>query len=378
MNYIKLLDEIFSQFAGPKFAVRLWDGKTQYYGTDTDESFVLSISSPKIAKRLLYEGSLGFGESYMDESLDIEGDIEAYLRLRHQFKHVKPSLRLAYAKFIANLTQPRDRKGQIAYHYDLGTDFFSLFLDKETMSYSAGRYLTEDETLDQAQINKLKLVSDWLNMPKESSVIDLGSGWGGFAENAASNHDWKIHGCTLSEKQLAYARNRISKLGLDKKVSFEYRDFSNGLPNEQYDGAVMIEAVEHVGKANLNQFMKTVAQRLRPDAPFYVQFTGRYKPKLVDPWTLKYVFPGGHLPAKSEFLEATKEAGLIVERFEDHTEDYKRTMAIWVVSLEAHQAEIENMFDKRFFRLWKLWMHGAHVNFDIGAMNLFRVLLRKP
>ena len=124
--------------------------------------------------------------------------------------------------------------------------------------------------------------------------------------------------------------------------------------------------------------MIEVSKRLKPNAPFYLQFTGRYKPKLVDPWTLKYVFPGGHLPAKSEFLDAVNTAGLTVEKFEDHTDDYKKTMGSWIESLEKHQINIERMFGKSFFRLWKLWTHGAHVNFEIGDMSLFRVLLRKP
>lgn len=140
----------------------------------------------------------------------------------------------------------------------------------------------------------------------------------------------------------------------------------------------MIEAIEHVGKNNLGTFLSSISDHLPSGAPFFLQFTGRYKPKPVDPWTLKYVFPGGHLPAKSEFLDAVTTAGLEVERFEDNTEDYIKTMASWIQSIEEHQHDIETMFDKSFFRLWKLWTHGASVNFILGDMSLFRVLLRKP
>lgn len=378
MNYITVLDNIFSQFEGVRFDVKLWDGKSRHYGTSGDPAFTLEIANAKVVKRLLSEGALGFGESYMNESLEIEGNLEAYLRLRHQFKRVKPSLRLAYAKLMANLTTPKDRKGQIAYHYDLGTDFFSLFLDQSTMSYSAGHYVTGKETADQAQTNKLKLACDWINLPKGSKVLDLGSGWGGFAEYTATKHTFTIHGYALSKKQLAYSNELIQSKRLTDKIIFTYKDFTKELPQTQYDGVVMIEAIEHIGKENLNSFIKEVSNCLTPNAPFYLQFTGRHKPKSVDPWTLKYVFPGGYLPAKSEFLEAATAAGLIVERFEDHTEDYKKTMAVWIQLIEKHQADIERMFDKSFFRLWKLWTHGAYVNFDIGDMSLFRVLLRKP
>jgi cyclopropane-fatty-acyl-phospholipid synthase len=377
MNYIKVLHNIFKQFDGPKFGVRLWDSKTKYYGKDGDSNFTLCISKPNVVKRLLAEGALGFGESYMDGTLDVEGDLEAYLRLRHQFKHVKPSARLVLAKLWAELTKPKKRDGQISYHYDLGNDFFSLFLDKETMSYSAAHFESEKETLGKAQENKLNLICEWMNLPKGSRILDLGSGWGGFATRAAKEYGWYIDGNTLSQKQLDYCNELISKNDLNNQVHIKYEDFTAINEVKKYDGAVMIEAIEHVGKDNLDFFLKNIERRLEDGAPFYLQFTGRYKPKLVDPWTLKYVFPDGHLPAKQEFLDAVEESDLVVEKFEDNTEDYKKTMSTWIDSIEFHQSDIEKLFDKKFFRLWKLWTHGAYVNFEIGDMNLFRVLLRK-
>ena len=377
MNYIKVLDDIFKQFEGSKFGVRFWNNETKYYGYGDDTAFILSITKPGVIKRLLAEGALGFGESYMNGTLDIEGDIESYLRLRHQFKHVKPSPRLILAKLWAELTKPKNRNGQIGYHYDLGTDFFSLFLDKETMSYSAAHFESEKDTLGQAQENKLKLICDWMDLPKDSQVLDLGSGWGGFAVHAAKKHGWHISGNTLSQRQLDYCSELIEKSKLGDQIKIKYEDFTKIEESKTYNGAVMIEAIEHVGKENLGSFLKDISGRLNDGAPFYLQFTGRYKPKLVDPWTLKYVFPGGHLPAKQEFLDAVEESGLLLEKFEDHTDDYKKTMFTWVDSIESHKSDVEKMFDEKFFRLWKLWTHGASVNFDIGEMSLFRVLLRR-
>ena len=378
MNYIKVLEDIFKQFDGPRFGVRLWDDKTTYYGKVGDPTFTLYIAKPSVVKRLLAEGALGFGESYMNGTLDIEGDIEAYLKLRHQFKHVKPSLRLVLAKFWAELSKPKNREGQISYHYDLGNNFFSLFLDNETMSYSAARFQSDKDTLGKAQENKLNLVCKWMDLPKNSRILDLGSGWGGFAIHAAKNHGWNIDGKTLSNKQLEYCNTLISQHKLEKEISIEHQDFTSLKTDKIYDGAVMIEAIEHVGKDKQQTFFSDVSSHLPSGAPFYLQFTGRYKPKLVDPWTLKYVFPGGHLPAKQEFLEAVEKSGFVIEKFEDHTEDYKKTMLLWINSIELNQNTIEKMFGTDFFRLWKLWTHGAYVNFDIGDMSLFRVLLRKP
>lgn len=377
MNYAKVLDDIFKQFDGPKFRVKLWNKETKYYGKNGSADFTLCISNPHVVKRLLAEGALGFGETYMDGTLDIEGKLEAYLKIRHQFKHIKPSARLVLTKLWAELTKPKKREGQISYHYDLGNNYFSLFLDKETMSYSAARFESEKDTLGVAQQNKLNLVCDWMKLPKNSRILDLGSGWGGFAIHAAKNHGWHIDCKTLSKKQLDYCKELISTNNLNDQIDVTYEDFTAIKESEKYNGAVMIEAIEHVGKDNLDAFLKNISGRLKDGAPFYLQFTGRYKPKLVDPWTLKYVFPGGHLPSKQEFLDAVEESGLVVEKFEDYTEDYKRTMSSWINSIESHQHDIEKMFDQRFFRLWKLWTHGAYVNFEIGDMNLFRFLLRK-
>jgi cyclopropane-fatty-acyl-phospholipid synthase len=196
--------------------------------------------------------------------------------------------------------------------------------------------------------------------------------------HAAKNYRWNIHGKTLSNRQLEYCMTRLREQRLEQKISIEYQDFTSINSAQMYDGAVMIEALEHVGKDNLETFLLNIRDHLSSNAPLYVQFTGRYTPKRVDPWTLRYVFPGGHLPAKSEFLDAVSAAGLLVERFEDHTDDYKKTMAAWIRALEEHETDLVAMFGRSFFRLWKLWTHGAYVNFNIGDMSLFRVLLRKP
>ncbi len=172
MNYSNVIDEIFSQFKGPRFSIKLWDGSERYYGSGTSASFTLILEDAMTAKRLLSQGALGFGESYMEGKLRIEGDIEAYLRLRHQFKRVRRSWRLIFATFLATRSVPKERKDQIAYHYDLGNDFFQMILDHETMSYSAGRYEIGSEDLATAQQKKLELISEWLNLPVGALILD--------------------------------------------------------------------------------------------------------------------------------------------------------------------------------------------------------------
>jgi len=377
MDYTRVLQEFFSQLNGPKFSIKLWDGTEYSYGAGSTTTFTLVIDDVSTVQRLLAQGALGFGEAYMEGKLRVEGDLEAYLRLRHQFKHVRRSLRLIIATFLSSRSVPRDRKDQIAYHYDLGNDFFKMILDHETMSYSAGRYERGSESLAEAQRNKLKLACQWLKLPQGASVLDLGSGWGGFAQYAAENMQWHITGYTLSNAQLEYCRKLIKANHLEKLVSFEYRDMVGDLPGTQFDGIAMIESIEHVGQKRLPQFFNQLHKMLKPGGPLVMQLTGRYKPHPVDRWTLKYVFPGGYLPAKEELLHAATDAGFLVEEFCDDTQDYLRTMTEWIRNLERHRKDIERKFDPPFYRLWELWMHGAKVAFESNSMNLFRIHFKR-
>ena len=376
MNYSRTIDEIFSHFNGPRFSIKLWDGQERFYGTGSSTTFTLVINDKATAQRLLAQGALGFGEAYMEGRLRVEGDLEAYLRLRHQFKHVRRSLRLALATFLAGWSVSRNRKDQIAYHYDLGNDFFQMILDHTTMSYSAGCYETGSEDLATAQQKKLELICQWLNLPSGASVLDLGSGWGGFAQYAAKNMHWNITGYTLSNAQLEYCQKLIKKGRLEHLVSFEYRDMVEDLPSNQFDAIVILESIEHVGQKRLSPFLNQLKQMLKPGGSLYIQATGRYKPHPVDRWTLKYIFPGGYLPAKEELLTAAHEAGLVVSEFRDDTPDYLRTMTEWIKNLESHRADIEARFGEPFYRLWELWMHGARVAFEVNSISLFRVHLK--
>ena len=253
-----------------------------------------------------------------------------------------------------------------------------MILDHETMSYSAGRYEIGSEDLASAQQKKLDFICKWLDLPSSASVLDLGSGWGGFAQYAVKNKHWRITGYTLSNAQLEYCRQLIKTNRLEKSVSFEYRDMTKDLPDTQFDGIAMIESVEHVGQKRLPQFFNQLHRVLKPGGSLALQLTGRYKPHPVDQWTLKYVFPGGYLPAKEELLTAAGQAGFLVEEFRDDTPDYLHTMTKWIKNLESHRTEIEAKFGKPFYRLWELWMRGAKVSFEVNSMNLFRVHFRRP
>jgi cyclopropane-fatty-acyl-phospholipid synthase len=378
MNYLSVMDEIFSQFKGKKFSVKLWDGSVKSYGDSGECTFTIVIKDVNTARSLLADGSLGFGEAYTDGRLDIEGDLDEYLRLRHQFKRVKKTPRLIFSTILAKLSTPFNRRSQISYHYDIGNDFFEMILDKETMSYSSGVFKHSSDDISLSQNNKLDLVFNWLDIKQGDSIIDLGFGWGGFIKYATQKAKCYITGYTLSQAQLRYTQNLINNGNLSDLVKLEYRDMIDDLPKKQFDCAVMLESIEHVGKKRLPKFFKNIKEVIKPNGLLYIQLTGRYKIRSVDRWILKYVFPGGYLPSKGEILDSASKAGFVLEKFQDDTSDYIKTITVWIQNLERNKEKIESMFGSNFYRLWRLWMHGAKVSFETEYMNLFRILFRNP
>jgi len=378
MNYIRVMDKVFSKFDGKKFAVRFWNGDEHYYGLGGSVQFTLIISDTMTVKRLLAQGSIGFGEAYMDGRIKIEGNIEDYLRLRHKFKTKKYSLYLAIATFLASRTIPKDRKNQIAQHYDIGNSFFKMILDNKTMSYSCGRYNNKSESLEVSQENKLKLVCEWLKLPQGASIIDLGSGWGGLAVYAASNFKWHVKGYTLSKAQLEYCLQLAKEKNLDNLLSFGYFNILNIFPKFKFDGIVMIESIEHLGQKNILPFFKNVKELLKPGSSFVIQSTVRQKIHSVDRWTLKYVFPGGYLPSKEELIDFANAAGFIVEGSINDNQDYVYTVTEWIKNLESNREKIEGIYGEKFYRLWELWMYGTKVSFETGAIGLTRLHFKLP
>ena len=379
MDYSKVVNEIFSQIGGVRFNIRIWDSRLLEYGNRKDKPlFTLVFENENSAKRLLSEGALGFGESYMEGSLRIEGSIDEYLRLRHQFKNIKPSARMVVATLLAKRGSLKGTKEQIAYHYDLGNEFFDKFLDQQTTSYSCALYKTPNQKLEEAQLEKIKFICSLFDLPPNSTILDLGSGWGGFANYAAQNHKWNVEGYTLSKKQLKYSKDLISKNGQSKRMNFKYKDMLTELPNKQYDAVVMIESIEHVGKDRLVSYFDDLYKLVKPGGSLYIQATGQYRSRSVDKFITKYVFPGGYLPSYKELVELPINAGFRNVEIHDNTDDYIRTMKTWISNIEANKEFIEDKYGESFYRLWELWTHGAKISFEVGYMSLFRLHFKKP
>lgn len=311
--------------------------------------FDVQVKNNKFYKRVLQQGSLGLGESYMDgwwdcERLDelitllVSADLESALS-----GNIKELVRIAGARII-NM-QSRRRAWIVGKeHYDLGNDLFALMLDP-WMQYSCG-YWKDAEDLCTAQQNKLKLICEKLQLKKGMTLLDIGCGWGGLAAYAAENYGVKVTGITISAEQQKMAQLRCSNLDVSIVLQ-DYRDL-----DEQYDRIVSVGMFEHVGPKNYDTYFNVVNNNLKPNGIFLLHTIGSNKTDInVDPWINKYIFPNGCLPSVSQIATAS-EPWFVIEDLHNFGPDYDRTLIAWFERFQYSWSKIENNYSKRFKRMF--------------------------
>ena len=300
-------------------------GKKYTFG-DSNSSLKakIKINKPDFFYKILRKGSAGLGESYMSGQFETN-DLTSLIEL--SAKNIKITYKFSgYFEFsflknflnrnIFNNTKERSKKN-ISLHYDLGDDFFSTWLDK-TLTYSCGIFNSSNETLEQAQINKYNKLINMVKPRKGDRVLEIGCGWGGFAEHLAKNYDIKLDCITISKKQFLFTKERIRKLKLGKKVNFQmldYRDIKN-----KYDIIVSIEMIEAVGEKYLNKYFNVIKENLLPGGRGAIQaivikddLYERYKTK--EDFIQKYIFPGGFLPSLESLNKLSNQSGLKIEKY---------------------------------------------------------------
>ncbi len=334
--------------------------------------FDIKVKHPEFFKRVLQEGSLGLGESYMDgwwecERLDIffHKVVQAGLekRLPH---HLKDTLRIAVAR-LSNL-QSRKRAWIVGKeHYDLGNDLFRLMLDPY-MQYSCA-YWKEATTLEQAQEAKLKMICDKLQLQPGQRLLDIGCGWGGLAEYAARNYGVSVFGVTISAEQQKLAQDRCK--GLDVTILLQdYRDL-----NDQFDRIVSVGMFEHVGPKNYQTYFDVVKRNIKPDGLFLLHTIGGNKTDLnVDPWINKYIFPNGCLPSVKHIADNT-EGLFVMEDWHNIGADYDRTLMAWYERFIEAWPKLEDNYSDRFKRMFTYYLNACAGAFRARDIQLWQVLL---
>jgi len=356
------------------FEVQFWNGEKIRFG-NAQPDFVLIFHTKYAQKRVLLSGILGFGEEYMTGNISVEGDFRQLTRLGASFHFEMKQLSLGtkigiFFQYLKSLDTLRQAPQNISHHYDLGNDFYQLWLD-DSMTYSSAYFRTDMDTLEQAQQQKYEHICKKMQLEQGETLIDIGCGWGGMLIYAARNYNIKGVGCTLSEQQAQYARERVQLQGLSDRITILKQDYRK--TNGEFDKFVSIGMFEHVGKKFIPQFMKQTRTLLKPGGIGVLHFIGKEKATPGDPWTLKYIFPGGYIPLLDETVKAMGKENLIPIDIENLRLHYAKTLDEWSRRYEANVDKVAAKFDERFVRMWRLFLDGSANGFRYGTTRLYQI-----
>lgn len=375
-------------------AFRLWDGKQVAGGPDATCCIV--IHEPGVLHELvLYRSLLRLTEAFLEGAVSVEGnmealfDLEAHLKTLDlswttQWRLIRLALRLParHDRQLASAQTPgrtthRNSRDSIAHHYDVGNDFYRLWLDPE-MVYSCAYFRDEHQPLAAAQRDKLDYLCRKLRLQPGQTLLDIGCGWGALAIHAARHYDVSVHGITLSEPQQQYAQQQVRAEGLEHLVQialFDYRD----LPEQaNYDRVVSVGMFEHVGIKNFPTYFGTVKRVLKPGGLFLnhgiTSETG-WRKTPVTRFINRYIFPDGELARTSDVADAMEKAGFEILDVEGLRRHYAYTLRHWVRALEAKRDEAIRQTSEVTYRLWRLYMSGSAYFFDEGSIGVHQLLV---
>jgi len=359
-----------------------FDGKQLKFGNPTEKLKAnIFIKEPNFNYNLIRGGSIGFAESYMRgefETTNLSNLIEFTARnihIIHKFSGLLdfPVINFVKNKIIKN-TKTRSKKN-IAKHYDLGNDFFSLWLD-DTLTYSSAIFDDNSKNLSEAQKNKYQKLIDLIKPNNGDKVLEIGCGWGGFAEYLGKKYDVKLDCITISKKQFEYAKERIFRCGLNEKVNIEIKDYRD--LKGKYNSIASIEMIEAVGQNYLEGYFKTIKNNLSDGGKAAIQaitiddkLFDRYKNK--QDFIQKYIFPGGFLPNKNSINRYVSDNGLTINSFVSYADHYANTLFIWRNEFLKKWDLIKYQgFDLTFKRMWEFYLSYCEAGFKSKNIDLIQ------
>ena len=378
---VKIVFLLLNRLSQGHLQVALPDGRVFEFGATSPEgASVIKVHDLKFFKRVLRHGSMSFAEAYMDGDWSTPDLAKLLTMLNRNMTDIAEAIdRNKFTNLLNRLIhilRPNTRAGSkrnIHAHYDLGNEFYSLWLDN-TMTYSSALFRDSQQSLREAQNAKYCALAESANIGPDDHVLEIGCGWGGFAEYAAREIGCKVTGITISNEQLAYARNRIAMAGLADKVDFQFRDYRD--VSEQYDKIVSIEMFEAVGESYWPTYFAQVKNLLKPGGRAGLQIItianerfAAYRKKAD--FIQRYIFPGGMLPSPEKLDEAFDTAGLKLAHREDFALDYARTLAEWHDKFLKVWPEVEALgFDARFKQMWRYYLAYCEAGFRTNSIDV--------
>ncbi|HSX24778.1 MAG TPA: cyclopropane-fatty-acyl-phospholipid synthase family protein [Candidatus Andersenbacteria bacterium] len=324
--------------------------------------------------------SLGFGEAYMNGEAVVEGDIMALFQGFQQSPYIVPEFIRTIKRWLRYI--PISIGGAVnnaQHHYDIGNDFYGLWLDS-TRTYTCAYFLSDEDSLDDAQYQKNDLVCKKIRLEPGMKMLDIGCGWGGALFHAALYYGADVTGITPAKEQAAFIIDKAKKLGIADRVHViiaDWRELEKLDANTKFDRIISIGMFEHVGRAQYARFF-TLWKKLLSDTGISLLHTigaTNDENSGQDPWIQKYIFPGGYIPLLREVIRGACRAQLHVVDCENLWQHYAKTLHHWHANVENHKTEVVDMFDQRFYRMWTLYLQSCEAGFKWGDLQLYQTVL---
>ena len=349
-----------------------------------NKPITVKILDKKLHYKLFFRPDLYFGEAYSNGDIQIEnGSLTDFLDIalmnigRGELNFFSMLINKLYGsyRYLTNFNFIKKSKMNVAHHYDLSDELYSLFLDPKKQ-YSCGYFINENDTLEDAQNNKIQHIIKKLNIKPNQKVLDIGCGWGSLAIDIAKSNNCEVTGITLSENQFNYCVKKAKKLNLENQVTFKLIDYRQ--LDEKFDRIVSVGMFEHVGRKFYKNFFKKIDNLLKVDGVSLVHTIGSVNPpRDPHPWITKYIFPGGYTPSLSEVVTPVEKAGLIVSDIEVLKLHYSHTLRHWKENCIKNKIQIINMFDEKFFRMWEFYLASCESAFKWGDQVVYQFQLTK-
>lgn len=368
------LQRMYQRIGRPNLQIVLWDNSV--VGVDSSPVGQVIIHDPRVLRQIVMSPLVAFGEAYSSKQLTVKGNlIEVVAEINRGLSRATPA-----SYWSRQQKQQRSRntyaksKACVYHHYDIGNEFYKLWLDPQLV-YTCAYYPTPDTTLDDAQTAKLDHVCRKLRLKPGESVIEAGCGWGGLALHMVRKYGVSVRAFNLSREQLAYARQLAQQQGLSDRVEFIEDDYRN--ITGKCDAFVSVGMLEHVGTDNYREMGEMMNRVLTPEGRGLIHSIGRNVARPLDAWTLKYIFPGACPPSLRQMMDLFESSGFSVLDVENLRLHYAHTCADWLERFDAHEDDVRQMFDERFVLMWRLYLASASATFVSGDLQLFQVVFAR-
>ncbi|MEE9158497.1 MAG: class I SAM-dependent methyltransferase [Gammaproteobacteria bacterium] len=367
----------------PPVCVELADGQEVLARGAAQPQVRLRLHDRNALYALLYRPTRTFGELYSQGRLSLDGDIAraldviygGILHSERQAGSFRRFVRRLFLKTPASNSLSRSKEN-IHTHYDLGNEFYDLWLDREYTQYTCAYYTTPQATLEEAQAAKLELVCRKLALQPGDSVVEAGSGWGGLARYLARKYGVRVRSYNISREQVAYARERAEREGLGNAIEYVEDDYRN--ITGSYDVFVSVGMLEHVGLENYRSLGVTIDRCLKDDGRGLIHCIGQNIPRHMNEWIESYIFPGAYPPTLRQMMDIFEPVALSVVDVENLRPHYARTLEHWRERFEENADKVHDLFDENFVRAWRLYLSGSLSAFTTGQLQLFQVLFQRP